>query len=155
MPVGNYHSSIFCERQSTRKLEFSISVTFTAKSSVELPIGLEDLNPVVLKITHNDESLGIYCDSPGTVELTAFATFPAKNKLELAVTIKLDNTVVFCVGYQATVVLGDSHVVWTVQLSVVAAMGTKGHDVCTVHLEELDSVVVFISDQQVAIFGQS
>lgn len=155
MSVGNYHSTIFGESYATRKLELSILVSFFTKFGVKFAIRLENLSSMVLEITHNDESLRIDCDSPGTVELATSSTFPAETELKFAFAIKLHNPVVFGVGYQATVVLGDRHLVWTVKFLIVAAKGTKRHDVSAIHIEELYSVVIFISNQQVAIVGQS
>ena len=110
---------------------------------------------MVLKITHYDESLGIYSYPPGTVELAIIATFPAKTELEFPIAVKLYDSVVFSIGYQATVIVCHCHVVRTVELTVFVAMTTIRHDMGPIHLEELYSVVVFIGQQQVAVFGQS
>lgn len=99
MPIGNYDSSILCERHATRELEFSLSVTFAAKRGVKRPIGLKNLNSMVLEISHNNESFGIHGDAPGAVELTVTTSFPTKTEVKLAVAVKLDDAVVFSVGY--------------------------------------------------------
>ena len=154
VPVRNGHVPIAGERQAWWELELALLIALASKPREKRAVGPENLNPVVVEISHDHEALGIDCDARRFVELAIPSAFRAEPEFVDSVAAELDHAVVIRVGYQEATVFRRGHVTWVVQATVCVAEGAVSLEEGAVHFEELQSVVFLVHDYQVAFPGQ-
>lgn len=77
-PVSNNNISLGSHSDTLRPFKLSSVVSFCSKPSDERPVFVKDLNPMIIRVAHNDAVVSVGSNTSWPVELSVGSSAPSE-----------------------------------------------------------------------------